>query len=319
VLLNDGSGHFTVEPDGIRGMITDIFGNDHSYACALADVNGDGSPDLILGGGEEIGSNASQVLLNDGHGHFTFFTTLPPSIGPPNNAFVIDMKAADVNGDGNVDLVFAETLNDPWYVGTNIQILIGDGHGRFSDETATRLVSPPTQAKSWPQRVLVDDVNDDGRPDLTVQYAPAGVVPSADPTAVYLNDEGVFKPARAPADGFGSAGGGIAWVNGDGPHALFSVESRPLEQGPSNYFVTPQLVVPAAPVGVHARRIGTRIRLSWTRVDGAASYEVRRNGKRIATVAGTAFVDRKPGKRPSYTIRAVNGAGSSPDSAQARP
>src|SRR5438067_2686026 len=135
VLLNDGSGGFTVEPHGIHGMITDVYGNDHSYACLFADVNGDGSPDLVLGGAEERGANASQVLLNDGSGHFSFFGTLPPTTGPPNNGFVIDMKAADINGDGAVDLVFAETLNDPWYVGTNLQVLTNDGHGRFTDET----------------------------------------------------------------------------------------------------------------------------------------------------------------------------------------
>ena len=64
-------------------MIPDVYGNDHSYACAFADVNGDGSQDLIVGGSEEHGANASQVLLNDGHGHFTFFETLPPTMGPP--------------------------------------------------------------------------------------------------------------------------------------------------------------------------------------------------------------------------------------------
>lgn len=103
-------------------------------------------------------------------------------------------------------------------------MLINDGHGHFADETSTRLLEPPTQAKSWPQRVLLEDVNDDGRPDLTVQFSPAGVVPEADPTMVYLNTDGVFRRIVAPKDGYASIGGGIGWVNGDGPHALFSVE-----------------------------------------------------------------------------------------------
>ena len=302
ILLNDGAGHFSVEPDGLRGFITDIYGNTHSYACAFADVNGDGSPDLVVGGGEEVGANASQVLLNDGHGRFTFLTTLPPTTGPPNNAFVIDMKAADVNGDGKIDLVFADTLNDPFYIGTSIQVLINDGTGHFADETATRLQSPPTQAKSWPERVLLNDVNGDGRPDLTIQYAPQGIVVNADPTALYLNDDGVFKPATPPKDGYGSQGGGIGWVNGDGPPALFSVEFHPLGQSASRYYVTPQVVFAT---NVRTVRVRKQMRVSWSAVAQAKSYQVLRNGVPIGTTRATAFVDRAPGTRPRYTIRAV--------------
>jgi hypothetical protein len=319
VLLNDGGGHFAVEPDALRGMITDIYGNDHSYACAFADVNGDGSPDLVLGGSEEKGANASQVLLNDGGGHFAFFETLPPTTGPPNNAFVIDMKAADITGDGAVDLVFAETRSDPWYVGTNLQILVNDGHGHFTDETANRLPRPPSDAKSWPQRVLLEDVNDDGRPDLTVQFAAAGAVPEANPTVVYVNVNGIFRPITAPRDGYGTGGGAIGYVNGDGPHALFSVDSRPVGEATSKFYVTPQIVVPAAPTHVRATRSGGTVRVTWSQVRGAGRYEVRRRGLLIATTHATSYFDRKPGSHPSYTVRALNAAGSSADSAPAKP
>src|SRR5439155_26945035 len=94
ILLNDGTGHFSVAPGRIQGMLLNQYGNTHSWACAFVDVNGDGSPDLVLGGSECV--DRTQVLLNDGHGVFTFWETLPPSIGPSGNAFVIDMKAADV-------------------------------------------------------------------------------------------------------------------------------------------------------------------------------------------------------------------------------
>ena len=226
------------------------------------------------------------------------------------------MKAGDVNGDGKLDLVFAETLNDPWYVGTNIQVLIGDGNGHFSDETQSRLPSPPTQAKSWPQRVLLEDINGDGRPDLTIQYAPQGVVPAADPTAVYLNDNGVFGAITAPRDGFGPGGGGIGWVNGDGPPALFSVEFHPLDEGTSHYYVTPQLVAPAAPASVRAARVRGGVRISWARVAQASRYDVRRNGKLLATTTATSYVDRHPKAHASYTVRSVNAVGTSADSAR---
>src|SRR5262249_1561258 len=131
ILLNDGTGHFSIEPDAIGGMLTDQYGNASSYACALVDVNGDHFPDLVIGGTNI--QDASQILLNDGHGRFTFFETLPPTIRPRDNAFVLDMKVADVNGDGSPDLIFAETLTDPWYQTSRIQILINDGQGHFTD------------------------------------------------------------------------------------------------------------------------------------------------------------------------------------------
>lgn len=315
LLLNDGTGHFTIAPGRIHGeLLIQPQGQTASYACAFADVNGDGSPDLVIGGSEHVDS--SQVLLNDGHGNFTFFETLPPSIGPPQNAFVIDMKAADVNGDGSQDLIFAESLNDPWYVGANVQVLINDGHGHFTDETAARLPDPP-KAKSWPDRVLVNDLNDDGRPDLTIQYAPAGVVPQADPTVVYLNENGVFKRVTPPEDGFGDGGGPIAWVNGDGPHALLSVGS---EYGgtAAHYFVTPQIVVPAAP-RIRAVRIGGVVRITWAPIAMATRYEIRRNSVLIGKTTATSFTDRYPAKGARYVVRSVNAAGASPDSASVRP
>ncbi len=44
ILMNDGSGHFTATTDPLRGFPRDVYGNTHSYACAFADVNGDGHP-----------------------------------------------------------------------------------------------------------------------------------------------------------------------------------------------------------------------------------------------------------------------------------
>ena len=74
-----------------------------------------------------------------------------------------------------------------------------------------------------------------------------------------------------------------------------------------------------SPTGVRAVRAKTGVRLSWTRVAGATSYEVRRGGKLVATTGASSWLDRKPGKRPRYTLRAVNAAGASRDSAPVTP
>jgi hypothetical protein len=315
VLLNDGSGHFSIEPDALHGVIGDAYGHFHSYACTLVDVNGDGSPDLVLGGTENQPA-ASQILLNDGHGHFTFFETLPPTLGPPQNAFVIDMKAADVNGDGAPDLIFAETLNDPWYVGATIQVLMNDGHGRFTDETSTRFPVEPHAHRS-PLRVLVDDVDGDGHPDVTIEFANS----NKDPTAVYLNRDGVFRRIAAPKEGPDPQDGGpVGWVNGDGPHALLSVEFRTLDQPqPSSYYVTPELTPPPAPSRVRAVLVGQGVQVGWAPVPSAARYRVMRNGKLVATTTATSFLDRSAAKHARYRIQSVNRAGAGGDSAAVRP
>jgi hypothetical protein len=140
ILLNDGSGHFTVADDRLRGFPRDVYGNTHSYACAFADVNGDGHPDLIVGGGDA--TERSAVLLNDGHGYFDFFEWLPPKLYAPN-ANVMSIVSTDVNGDGAVDLLLAETQQDAYYIGSKVQVLINDGQGHFSDETSTRFPNEP--------------------------------------------------------------------------------------------------------------------------------------------------------------------------------
>src|SRR5262245_37511952 len=74
-LLNDGTGRFTRRP------ATEVYG--HSYLRALLiDVNGDRSPDLVLGANTQ--TESSRVLLNDGTGHFhdTATPSFPPKPAP---------------------------------------------------------------------------------------------------------------------------------------------------------------------------------------------------------------------------------------------
>src|SRR5262249_49960443 len=82
IWLNDGRGNFTVAPDRLRPAI----GTDNVFtASALADVNGDGAPDIILAGGHgcvlsnSVQPNDDQVLLNDGRG---YFHVLPGAMPP---------------------------------------------------------------------------------------------------------------------------------------------------------------------------------------------------------------------------------------------
>ena len=234
---------------------------------------------------------------------------------------MIDIKAADVNGDGAPDLLFGETLNVPWYVGTTIQVLINDGHGHFTDQTAVWMPKQP-EVTSWPDRLLTEDVNDDGRPDLTIQYASAG----RSATPVWLDTGTSLVPSMPPSDGdFSSSGlGPVGYINGDGPHALVSIDWADSNGGTPNLYVTRQVVVPAVPTHVRATTASGSVRISSPRVDGAASYDVwrapQRGGTfvRLGSTAHTNFADRTAahGREYRYEVDARNAAGTSRPSAQ---
>lgn len=313
VLLNDGSGHFTIANDRLRGFPLDAYGNTHSYACAFADVNGDGHPDLIVGGSDAV--DRSVVLLNDGHGYFDYFETLPPKLYG-SSAFPISIAATDVNGDGKVDLLLAETQQDPYYIGSKVQVLINDGLGHFSDQTTTRFPDEPN-AQSWPERLMLEDFNGDGKADVFLQYAPPGIVPNADPTPVWLNENGVFVRIKAPAQGQPAGSRGmVGFVNGDGPYALFSLASIRDNQ-PAAYYISPEIIAPTtAPTALHAQTTPRGIHISWHPVAGATHYEIWRGQPKtlLATTTKTSYLDATapPGKPSSYEVRPLNQAGPGP-------
>ena len=175
--LNDGTGTFIdvsashMPPDADVGM-----------AVALGDVDGDGDLDAVFAqrwssspGGQD------RLYLNDGSGRFTDVTA---SQMPVDTEQSTDVAMVDVNGDGDLDLVFART-NLSVNVGQN-RVYINDGSGVFSDESGTRMPSRSDNTEC----VAVGDVDGDGDPDL--------VFGNSLQNRLYLNDgAGVFIDGTA--------------------------------------------------------------------------------------------------------------------------
>src|SRR6185295_8854402 len=86
----------------------------------IADMNGDGHPDIVHGPARKSLSNPA-IFLGDGKGNWrrwaeAKFPSFPFDYG--------DAKAADLNGDGHQDIVLAIHLN-------GLTALLGDGKGNF--------------------------------------------------------------------------------------------------------------------------------------------------------------------------------------------
>jgi hypothetical protein len=143
VLLGNGDGTFHLAAEFSSG-----------YFVTVADVNGDGKPDLLLA---DIVDNSANVLLGNGDGTFQGVVEYPPG-----GLYPYSIAVADVNGDGKPDLVVAIGCVGPCGTSGGTGVLLGNGDGTFQ-----RVASFGSGGVSA-QSVAVADVNGDGKLDLLV-------------------------------------------------------------------------------------------------------------------------------------------------------
>jgi hypothetical protein len=160
ICANSSDGTLTVLTNNNQsgfGIYTNITVGSGSYSfpycVAVADVNGDGYPDLISANEAD---GTLTILTNSGNGHFIFSDEIlvgdTISIGD-NSSQPVYVAAADLRGKGKPDLICANFQDNTLSVVTNT------GSGSF--ELSTNLtvgISP-----SW---VAVADLNNDGKLDL---------------------------------------------------------------------------------------------------------------------------------------------------------
>ena len=194
VTLGNGDGTFQLP------TITNAAVGVGYYSLAVGDFNGDHVLDVALWG---LSSNSEvHVYLGAGNGTFT---TGGIFVAPNSNNFIPgpnSIAAADLNGDGKLDLVAVTSFNGAF-------VFIGNGDGTFQTPTN---YSPGTSGGCC-DGVAVGDLNGDGKLDLAI--------PIQNGLSVLLNNgngtfgTGVYYPSNI-AGSFTGEGVAIGDVSGDG-------------------------------------------------------------------------------------------------------
>jgi Bacterial Ig-like domain (group 3)/FG-GAP-like repeat len=188
VLLGNGNGTFQ------SPLVTSLGAGSIAVwdSVAVADVNGDGRPDLIISACcESNGHGEAAVLLGNGDGTFQapVFYDSGGGLGGP-------LAVADLTGNGILDIAIANWDNN------TVGVLLGNGDGTF--QTAVTSTGPFD-----PTCLVIADVNKAGTPDV--------LICSDNSVALMLgNGNGTFQPPTTYYAGFCDGGVAVADFNGDG-------------------------------------------------------------------------------------------------------
>lgn len=121
-----------------------------SNAVVVMDVNNDQHVDIIIGN-----NGPNNILLNKGDG--TFIDATNERLKSENNDATQDLELADIDNDGDADILEANE-------GQN-KVYINNGKGIFRDETENRLPIEINESRE----VITGDIDADG--DLDIYYA----------------------------------------------------------------------------------------------------------------------------------------------------
>jgi len=190
--FNDGTGKFTESATPLPLSS----GGSQPYDFDLLDCDGDFDLDLFV----DMHSGKGLLWKNDGTGVFTDVTVnLPPQSG-----LKYGPVTCDVDGDGDLDI-----WQDNSGPGYTEQLMINDGTGKYTDETAARVTGNPGADDNG---VTCVDIDGDGDLDavVTALGQPERLLKN-DGTGHFVLETGAF-----PSPGDSSLWADFGDLNGDG-------------------------------------------------------------------------------------------------------
>ena len=141
---NDGSANFTRHK---------VAGQTEFYSGAVADINGDSLPDVLLG------SVKLYTYINNGNGTFTRDTRNETLI----NNFIFQIELADIDHDGDEDMaIYYSNTN------SNIDWYSNDGTGKFTMGGSVTTTANDVHSMQF------GDFNNDNYPDFVTGYGQTG-------------------------------------------------------------------------------------------------------------------------------------------------
>jgi hypothetical protein len=278
MLFGNGNGTFqaAVFPPSLSGFQPEF----------TADLNHDGKADLVSRGG---------VALGNGDGTFT---VLPPIAGIGSLSAI-----ADFNGDGELDLLSTLGALHP----EETAVLLGNADGSFGPPI--NIIFPYGVIAS--DRVLIADMNGDGRPDIVLPWEDWGAYPrcvqcvGAPPgMAVLLNttppgfELAVSVPSPTPVIAGNSATSTVTVTPMFGFNTPVALSCAGLPSGASCAFNPPSI---ANSSGTSALTITTSASLAA----GTYAVQVKGTSGSIVNSIAMSLVVQAP---PDFTIGAASGS-----------
>jgi hypothetical protein len=220
----------------LMSVVTYSTGGYQASMVAVADVNGDMKPDLIVincGGcyGPPVIGHAGSIGVMLGNGDGTFQPAVTYNSGTVTPIFV---AVADVNADSKLDLVVANKCGNNGCLSEDVvSVLLGNGDGTF--RTAQNFGSGGMFSFS----VAVADVNGDRKPDILAGNKCINSNCDGAIGVLLGNGDGSFQMVVPYlTGGSGSSGIAVADVNGDGRPDALALTSVPVCNPQSCYYIS---------------------------------------------------------------------------------
>ena len=267
VFLNDGTGKYTFKTGFLSGEVP--------AGLVLTDVNQDGYLDVLTGDSK---NSLLAVRLNDGTGDFSLPTSgyqnAPVGAGPASIA------TGDVDGDGDLDFVTANTVGNSASVWLNSGTNLTSGF-YFNTKYTVSMGSGPTA-------VALADIDNDGDLDLLTTNAGTSANPLGEVHVSRNSGTGTFAAYTAVAVGLQPSELALADLDSDGDLDLLTANaggasvSVRLNSGTGSFGGTTTLPLPAGstPSGLRTGDVDA---------DGDLDLVVAQgNGGRVFTYLNTA-------------------------------